>query len=137
MDVVWQGVRDAVGLLIGGDGGTYEILWLSLRVSLTATLFACGVAMRARTIQAGPAMQMPVFFLLFLAPVYVPRELLQDWIRTAADFNPFTPIVEVGRHFMAGTQGETALAFGLGAGMVVLMLLYALRGLRKAAAAGG
>ena len=31
-----------------------------------------GVAMRLRTMQAGPLMQMPVFLVLFLAPVYVP-----------------------------------------------------------------
>ena len=37
-----------------------------------SALWACGVAMRLRTIQAGPVIQMPVFILLFLAPVYVP-----------------------------------------------------------------
>ena len=32
--------------------------------------------MRLRTMQAGPLMQMPVFLVLFLAPVYVPLALL-------------------------------------------------------------
>ena len=33
--------------------------------------------MRLRTMQAGPVMQMPVFLVLFFAPVYVPLALLR------------------------------------------------------------
>ena len=43
-------------------------------------LFGIGVAMRLRTMQAGPAMQMPAFLLLFLAPVWVPYDLLTGWV---------------------------------------------------------
>jgi tungstate transport system permease protein len=40
VDVVWDGVRDALARLLGGDGETWEIIALSLRVSLTATALA-------------------------------------------------------------------------------------------------
>jgi tungstate transport system permease protein len=40
MDVIWDAIRDAVRLLAGGDHQTYEIIWLSLRVSLSATAIA-------------------------------------------------------------------------------------------------
>ena len=40
--------------------------------------------MRLRTMQAGPAMQMPVFLVLFLAPVYVPLDLLSGWLHAVA-----------------------------------------------------
>ena len=40
MDVLAEGVRRAVGLLLGGDPEILEVLWLSLRVSGTATLIA-------------------------------------------------------------------------------------------------
>jgi len=40
VDVLWEAITDALGLLIGGDGETYEIIARSLRVSLTATLVA-------------------------------------------------------------------------------------------------
>ena len=43
MDVLWDGVRDAVGLLAGGDAEAYEILWRSLRISLAATAIAFGL----------------------------------------------------------------------------------------------
>jgi len=49
MDVLWDGLRDAIGLLTGGDAQTYEILWRSLRISLMATAiaFALGVPLGA------------------------------------------------------------------------------------------
>ena len=40
MDVLWDAVRDALRLLLGGDRETYEIILLSLRVSLSATAIA-------------------------------------------------------------------------------------------------
>jgi tungstate transport system permease protein len=40
MDVIWDAIRDAVRLLAGGDRQTYEIIWLSLRVSISATAIA-------------------------------------------------------------------------------------------------
>lgn len=40
MDLVWDAVRDAVRLLGTGDRATWEIVLLSLRVSLTATAIA-------------------------------------------------------------------------------------------------
>lgn len=40
MDVIWDAIRDAIRLLAGGDQQTYEIIWLSLRVSVSATAIA-------------------------------------------------------------------------------------------------
>ena len=44
--------------------------------------------MRLRTIQAGPLMQMPVFLLLFIAPVYVPLALLGDTLHAVRAVQP-------------------------------------------------
>lgn len=43
MDVLWQGVRDAVGLLVGGDPEVVDVILRSLRISLTATAIAFGL----------------------------------------------------------------------------------------------
>jgi tungstate transport system permease protein len=40
MDVLWDALREAVERLLGGDAETWEIIWLSLRVSLSATAIA-------------------------------------------------------------------------------------------------
>lgn len=45
MGVLWDGVRDALRLLTSGDGATYDVILLSLRVSLTATAIACALGL--------------------------------------------------------------------------------------------
>ena len=60
---------------IGGNGvDLFGLIVLALLVNLIASMWAAGIALRFRTIQAGPLMQMPVFIILFLAPVYVPLD---------------------------------------------------------------
>ena len=38
------------------------------------------MAMRLRTMQAAPLIQLPAFLIIFTAPVYVPRDLLEGWV---------------------------------------------------------
>jgi ABC-2 type transport system permease protein len=92
--------------------------------------------MRLRTIQAGPVMQMPVFIVLFLAPVYVPLNLLGGWVKAVAKVNPFTALVEGGRDLISGSAFDALLVYGVAAALVVLMLGWGVRGLRRAEAAG-
>jgi ABC-2 type transport system permease protein len=82
-------------------------------------------------------MQMPVFLVLFLAPVYVPLDLLSGWVHAVAKINPFTPLIETGRNFIAGTPATVALAYGIGVALVLAFGWWAVRGLRSAEAAGG
>jgi ABC-2 type transport system permease protein len=86
--------------------------------------------------QAGPAMQMPVFLSLFFAPVYVPLELLQGWLHAVASVNPLTALLEAGRTLIAGEPTGVALAFAAAVALAAAFSLWALRGLRKAEAAG-
>jgi ABC-2 type transport system permease protein len=128
----------ATGMQVGGDGvDLIALVLLAYLVSMAATLFACGVAMRLRTMQAGPLMQMPVFLVLFLAPVYVPLDLLSGWVHAVAKVNPFTPLIETGRDFISGSPATAGVAYAIGAGLVVLFAWWAVRGLRSAEAAGG
>jgi ABC-2 type transport system permease protein len=86
--------------------------------------------------QAGPIMQLPIFIVLFLAPVYVPLDLLQGWIHAAAVLNPFTRVIEAGRGLISGTPTDIAAAFGAAVALVAVFSLWALRGLRSAETAG-
>jgi ABC-2 type transport system permease protein len=94
------------------------------------------MALRFRTIQAAPLMQMPVFLVLFFAPVYVPLDLLEGWIEAVASVNPTTYLLETGRGFMAGNAPHVLGAFALAVGMGVGFWTWALLGLRKAESAG-
>ena len=128
-----------VGLLAGMevDGSASQFLGLvtlGFLLNAAATLFSCGFSLRAQSMQAAPAMQIPTFMLLMTTPVYVPRDLLAGWIETASAINPATAIVEAGRSLMAGDPFHVGLAFVAVAGLAALMLLFAARGLRKAEA---
>ena len=123
----------ATGMQVGGNGVDIAgLILLAYLVSLSATLFAAGMAMRLRTMQAGPAMQMPVFLVLFLAPVYVPLDLLEGWIHAVAKLNPFTAFVEAGRGFISGEPYHSAAAFGIAFAGIGLLAAWALLGLRRA-----
>jgi ABC-2 type transport system permease protein len=125
------------GMNVGGDGIDLVGLYgLALFVNVAGFLWACGVAMRLRTMQAGPLMQMPVFMALFFAPVYVPEHLLQGWIHAVARANPITYLLATGRGFLAGNPPHIAVAFGLAAALAALFGAWAVRGLRSAEAAG-
>jgi ABC-2 type transport system permease protein len=128
----------AVGMKVGGSAADLVGLYaLAATMSLAAVLWAAGIALRFRSIQAGPLMQTPVFLILFLAPVYVPIDLLHGWVEAVAHVNPITAIVEAGRDFISGSPVDALLAFGAGLGLVVLFSVWALTGLRRAEAAGG
>ena len=72
----------AVGLEVHGNGiDVVGLYTLALLMNAFAVLFGTGVAMRLRTMQAGPAIQTPAFLLLFLAPVWVPYNLLTGWVQ--------------------------------------------------------
>jgi ABC-2 type transport system permease protein len=130
-------VAITAGLDVSGDGiQIVGLVLLAILLNGAALLWACGIAMRFRTIQAGPLMQMPVFLLLFLAPVYVPLDLLTGWIYSVARFNPASYLLEAGRGLIAGDPVYVGLAFGLGFALAIGLTYWALRGLRSAEAAG-
>jgi ABC-2 type transport system permease protein len=126
-------VAFAAGMKIGGSGvDLFALYLLAVLVSLAGTLWATGVALRMRSMQAGPVMQMPVFLTLFFAPVYVPLDLLSGWLHAVARVNPTTALLEAGRSLIAGDPAHVALAFGAALGLAVAFTFWALRGLRSA-----
>ena len=130
-------VAFAVRMKVGGSGIDLPGLYLlGLMVNFAATLWAAGVAMRLRTMQAGPIMQMPVFLILFFAPVYVPLALLQGWIHSVAVVNPVTRILEAERGFISGTPTQVGAAYAAAVALGAVFCVWAYRGLRNAEAAG-
>ena len=130
-------VAIVAGMEVSGDPvelvGMYS---LALLVNVCGFMWSAGIAMRFRSIQAGPLMQMPVFLLLFFAPVYVPLDLLTGAMHAVAVLNPITYVLEAGRSLISGQPEEIALAFLLAAALAGALSLWAFRGLRRAEAAG-
>jgi ABC-2 type transport system permease protein len=118
--------------IAGGPLDLVGLYTLALIVNAGAMLFGSGVAMRLRTMQAGPAMQVPAFLFLFLAPVWVPYDLLVGWVHAAATVNPTTLALEAGRGFIAGDPTKVLPAFVVALGVGAISLLWARGGLRSA-----
>jgi ABC-2 type transport system permease protein len=135
--VLLFGVALATGMQVHGNGvDLFGLIVLALLVNFTATLWSAGVAMRLRTIQAGPLIQIPVFLVLFLAPVYVPLDLLSGWIEAVARVNPVTALIEGGRDLISGSHVHVWLVYGAVLALILVFSVWAVRGLRRAEAAG-
>ena len=135
------GVVTLVGLAVGMniDGGGLDVFGmyaLAAIINITGLLFAAGVALRFRSLQATPLMQVPVFLFLFLAPVYVPRQLLGGWVHAVAPFNPATHVMETVRDLLAGQGSEYLTTLAVIVALLALVTIFMFRGLRQAEAAG-
>lgn len=120
-------------------GSALEIVGLfglAALLNIVATLWSTGVALHVRSFAAAGGMFLPLFLVLFLAPVFVPLSELTGWLHSVAVFNPFTRILEAGRGFITGHPKDVLWAFGALAGMLVLATVWALRGVVSASRAG-
>ena len=130
-----------VVLIAGGIGGvappgvvgTLVVYVLAAGFAVATALWSMGVALRARTVQAAPLMQLVVFIAIVTSVAYAPRELQQGWLRTIADWNPVTRILEASR----STELEGAAWADVWPGLAAVALLvavlgtFALAGLRR------
>lgn len=131
--VVAWGIALAIGMPVRGD--VLEItglVVLALLLNLATTLWGAGVALRFKTVESGVLIMIPTFMLMFLSPVFVPRERLSGWLSDAAGANPFTPPLEAGRSLIAGDPARVGVGFASACGLVIFFSIWAVRGMRKA-----
>ena len=124
------------GMPITGGFDFFGLIALAVLANIAATLFGAGIAMMLRTQQAGPVIRTPIFLVLFLAPVFVPLNLLTGWIETVARLNPFTAILDASRGFLAGDPQNVVQAFAISAALILILSFWAVFGLRQAEKAG-
>ena len=124
------------GMPITGGFDFFGLIGLAILVNVAATLFGAGIAMLLRTQQAGPVIRTPIFLVLFLAPVFVPLNLLSGWLEAIARLNPFTTILDAARGFLAGTPTSVLPAYAIGAALVAVFALWAVYALRRAEKTG-
>ncbi len=126
-----------VAFSIGVDvPGPLELgLALVLVMGLAASMacYAILVALRFRTQQAAPLMQVGSFIAVLFTTAYAPRELLSDWLRTIADINPVTKVLEGARQGFVGdvTWSQTWPACVSLTGLIVVLGALAVRGMRR------
>jgi ABC-2 type transport system permease protein len=103
--------------------------YLSLAViTILGTIVLFGVGLAAggwakNEMQAAPLANLVAFPMMFLSGVFFPRFLMPDWLQTASDFLPLTPLIDGLRLII--TEGRTLLELGpelamLGGWLVVI-----------------
>jgi ABC-2 type transport system permease protein len=134
--IVFTAGRLAGAQFNGGVAGIAGLVSIGFVLTLIAALWGAGVALRFRSIQAGPLIQMPVFIFIFLSPVFVPLALMSGWIKQPARINPFTVFIEQGRNFITGADAKGLLLSCVIAAAAAVLSFWAVRGLRSAERAG-
>lgn len=131
------GVVLGAGLLLGVSfPGLLGLLIALLLVMATATalaFYAITLALRFRTQQAAPLMQMGAFVGVLFTTAYAPEELLQGWLRTIATINPITYVLEGVRQGFVGevTWADTWPALIAAGGLILGLGALAVRGMRR------
>jgi ABC-2 type transport system permease protein len=96
-----------VGLLFGASypGGVGAVLAAIALAALTAVGIggiAAAIALRTGSLSLMQSIFPFVFVLLFTAPAFFPRELLTPALRSVAEYNPLTYVVEAVRGLLIG-----------------------------------
>jgi len=120
-------------LALPGPLGTLMIYVMAASFAMATACWSMGVALRARTVQAAPMMQLVVFILVFTSVAYAPRDLQTGWLRTVSNWNPVTRILEFARTAEFQTMTWSGL-WGAVISIAVLMAVFgafALHGLSR------
>jgi len=129
----------AIALPLGaGWPGIDGLLVTYLMVAAVAAIAACwgsALALRFKSQSAAPLMQAGMMALVFTTTAYAPMALLQPWLRTVAEVNPMTEVIEAARQgFVGGVSwAETWPGIVAILGLLAILSAWALREMRRTA----
>jgi ABC-2 type transport system permease protein len=120
-----------VGLLMGlepvtGLPGLLAVIGLAVLLGTGFAGFTVSAALGSGSAAATQGASFVFFPLTFLAPTFVPLELLGGWLKTAARFNPITYVLEAMRGLISNGWDSTALLEGAVACLILAVATYAL-----------
>jgi ABC-2 type transport system permease protein len=126
-------VAFALGVTVPTAGGLLIAAVLVMGLACAMACFSVTLALRFRTQQAAPLMQIASFIGVLFTTSYAPRALLTDWLRAVADVNPVTPVLDgVRQVFIGGVAWETTWPALLSIAVMLAVLgALAARGLRR------
>ncbi len=122
------------GVMLPGVASTLLIILFALMFAAAASFWAIGVALRTRTVQAAPIMQLVVFLSVFMSVAYVPLDAMHGWLGAVARYNPVTYILDAMRSAqLTGTViwSETWPGLLAAAGLMLVLGAFALSPLRR------
>jgi ABC-2 type transport system permease protein len=123
----------ALGVHWPGAGTLALAAVLVMGLAAAAACWGVTIALRFRTQQAAPLMQVGTFVAVLFTTSYAPKALLEPWLRHVADVNPVTYVLEGVRQGFVGsaTWPDTWPALVAVAGLLALLGALALRGMAR------
>jgi ABC-2 type transport system permease protein len=126
-------VAFALGVDWPGLGGMALSVLLVMALAAAAACWSASVALKFRTQQASPLMQVGTFIAVLFTTSYAPMALLAPWLRAIARLNPVTYVLEgVRQGFVTHvTWADTWPALLASAGLLAGLGALALRGMAR------
>ncbi len=106
----------AVALLVGFRPDASAVEWVAAAGVLAMTSFALSwlsvaMGLATKTVEGASNLPMPLMLLPFFGSGFVPVDSMPGWLRSFAEHQPVTPIVETLRGLLTGTAiGSSAVA---------------------------
>lgn len=124
----------AVGLVLGlklttGVLGMLAVVGLAVLLGTGFAGFTVSAALGSGSAAATQGASFIFFPLTFLAPTFVPLELLDGWLKTAAQLNPITYVLEAMRALINSGWDWTAIWQGVLACLLLAVVTYLLAAL--------
>jgi ABC-2 type transport system permease protein len=123
-----------VGLLLGlepatGWLGLLAVIGLAVLLGTGFAGFTVSAALGSGSAAATQGASFIFFPLTFLAPTFVPLELLDGWLKTAAQLNPITYVLNAMRELINGGWNGAVIWQGVLACLLLALVTYALAAL--------
>jgi ABC-type multidrug transport system permease subunit len=128
-----------VAFLLGaswpGIGGLLIAYFMVAAMAAVAACWASMLALHFKSQSAAPLMQAGMMALILTTTAYAPLALLQPWMKSVAEVNPVTQVIDAARQGFVGTVTWAETWPGVLALLALLVLLgaLALREMRRTA----
>jgi ABC-2 type transport system permease protein len=116
-----------------GPSGVLLVLALAMLWGLAYAGYTVAMGLKARSAQAAESSTIIAFLVLFLSPIFLPKEDLQEWMQVVATINPVTYLLEAMRSLtIEGWEaGPLLRGFAVGLALAAAMLGWATRVARR------
>jgi ABC-type multidrug transport system permease subunit len=128
-----------IALLLGaswpGVDGFLIAYFMVAAMAATAACWGSALALRFKSQSAAPLMQAGTMAVILTTTAYAPLALLQPWMRSVAEVNPVTQVIDAARQGFVGGVGWADTWPGIVALLALLVVLgaWALREMRRTA----
>jgi len=118
-----------------GIDGLLVTYFMVAAMAAVAACWGSALALRFKSQSAAPLMQSGMMALVLMTTAYAPLALLQPWMKSVAEVNPVTNVIDAARQGFVGsvTWAETWPGLLALAGMLALLGALALRQMRRTA----